>query len=425
MGEFPIGGTIDEAAARRRFGEIADTCGGCRRCTDRCPVFPTLFDLIEGRDAGAMTPAEQDEVVDACWQCGRCLDGCPYGPGVHEVAVDVAASVREVRSAVVRSGRVPLRDRLGDRLLGRPDLVGRLAGGAVAPLARPVLRSAAAIGRVRLDPVRRGERFTRWWGRRAVPPGPGGPSGSVDALVFPTCSVEYGASGIGRALVEGHERLVGPCRVSASGCCGAPWLHSGDLDRFRRTARRTMSRLANELGDDTVVLVPEVSCAAAMAEVAPRLIDDPAIARVAAMVRDPVTHLLGRLRVDAAPTRAMAVRVVHHVSCRSVDSGRPVVDLLGLLGAEVTVVRRCSGVGDEWGARRARGTMVDDGVASLVARLVEAAPSSDDLLTSECRHTAAAVERAIGRPVLHPLEIIERLCVDAPEFPLAERPTPF
>lgn len=431
------GRTADEATARARFAEIADTCGGCRRCIDRCSVFPRLFELLEERDAGAMTPDEQDGVVDACWQCGRCLDGCPYGPGVHEVAVDLADSVRRVRHAVVHSGRVPVRDRVGDRLLGRPDLVGRLAVGPGGTLVRPVLRSFAAFGRVRLDLPARGERFSRWWERR-VPPADrcGDPDHAArpvdlpdpgDVLVFPTCSVEFGAPAVGRALVGVHERLIGPCRVGAPGCCGAPWLHSGDLDRFRRTARRTMAGLAAELGDDTVVLVAEASCAEAMASSAPGLIDDPQVATVAARVRGPIEHLVGHLGASPVPAASASprLRVVHHVSCRSSDAGMPVVELLGHLGADVTVVQQCSGVGDAWGARRSRRVSVQGAVADLVERIAAVGPAPPDVVTSECRATATALAAVMDLPVLHPAEVSERLCDGRSQLPLAEWPSPF
>lgn len=418
----PPGRSIDEAAARRRFGDIADTCGGCRRCTDLCSVFPTLFDLLEGRDAGAMTPAEQDAAADGCLQCGRCLVGCPYGPGVHERAVDVAEAVRDLRAAGVASGRGTVRDRVGDRLLGRPDLVGRLATGPVGGLARPTLRSAAAFGRVQLELPTRRDRFSRWWSGR-------GPTGSTErsapeVLVFPGCPVEYGEPGVGRALVGTCERVGATCGVSSAGCCGAPWLHSGDLARFRRTVRRTMSRLAAEMGDDTVVVVPEASCAEALARTAPQLLADPVVADVAARVRDPIEYLLGAGLAASAQGVGVGTRVVHHVSCRSSAGGAPVAELLGRLGAEVVLVAQCSGIGDAWGSRRSRSQEVAAGVAALVDHLGAGRPGSTDLVTSECRHTADALARASGRRVLHPLEVAERLSGGLSELPLAEPPEP-
>ena len=51
---------------------VLDVCGGCRRCTDVCGVFPSLFELLDdgriGGDPGEMTPAEQDRIVDGCVQ---------------------------------------------------------------------------------------------------------------------------------------------------------------------------------------------------------------------------------------------------------------------------------------------------------------------------------------------------------------------
>src|SRR6478735_2795792 len=85
---------VDEAACRTELSRVFDVCGGCRRCVDRCGSFPLLFALIDrhpDRDAGRMTPAQQDAVVDECFQCGRCVLDCPYSPGRDAAAIDVPA----------------------------------------------------------------------------------------------------------------------------------------------------------------------------------------------------------------------------------------------------------------------------------------------------------------------------------------------
>lgn len=436
----PPGRGIDEAQVRARVSEIADTCGGCRRCTDRCPVFPTLFDLLDrAGDGASMTPDDQDRALDPCWQCGRCLDGCPFGPGIHETGVDVAGAVRQVRAAAVVAGRVAVRDRLGDRLLGRPDLVGRLAGGSAGIVVRQLLRCAARVGRVRLELPTRRERIVA---RPITGRGDGTDGDRPDVVVFPSCPVQYGSTGVGRALVSLLARTGTPHRISSAGCCGAPWLHSGDLGRFDRTVARTADRLAGELGEDTVVLVPQPACAEALATVAPGRSTDPVVARVAARVEDPVRHVLGSVRdglstapeapvvtggsESSAPERT--VRVTHHVACRSVDDGASVAELLTSLGVDVQLVRRCSGVGDAWGARTSRQRQIEVELGGLVDDIGGSHGSENGrgvIVTSECRHTAAALEAAGVERVMHPLELAEHLCAGGSKLPLAEPPDPF
>ena len=83
---------LDEADVRGELTRVFDVCPGCRLCVDRCPTFPTLFDLIErhdDHDAGRLTPVQQDRVVDQCFHCTLCAVGCPYTPERHPLAVDV------------------------------------------------------------------------------------------------------------------------------------------------------------------------------------------------------------------------------------------------------------------------------------------------------------------------------------------------
>ena len=56
---------LDEADVRDELTRVYDVCQGCRRCTELCGSFPTLFELIDrhdDRDAGRLTPFEQDSV---------------------------------------------------------------------------------------------------------------------------------------------------------------------------------------------------------------------------------------------------------------------------------------------------------------------------------------------------------------------------
>ncbi len=84
---------LDEADARAEMSRVFDVCHGCRRCVDLCTVFPTLFDLIDGRSteqpsAGLLTPAEQDRAAGGCRHCSLCAVRCPYLAGRHEANID-------------------------------------------------------------------------------------------------------------------------------------------------------------------------------------------------------------------------------------------------------------------------------------------------------------------------------------------------
>src|SRR5260370_35124810 len=66
--------------------------------------------------------------------------------------------------------------------------------------------------------------------------------------VFPTCFVEYMEPDVGRAIVEVYEHNGVSCSLpEGTKCCGAPWLHSGRVDEFTKSARRNIAALAAEV----------------------------------------------------------------------------------------------------------------------------------------------------------------------------------
>ena len=63
--------------------------------------------------------------------------------------------------------------------------------------------------------------------------------------VFPTCFVEYMDPDVGRDLVRVYEHNGLSCSLpDGTTCCGAPWLHSGNVDRFALVARDNVAALA-------------------------------------------------------------------------------------------------------------------------------------------------------------------------------------
>ena len=61
------------------------------------------------------------------------------------------------------------------------------------------------------------------------PPRPEG--GAVS--VFPTCFVEYMDPDVGKDLVRVYEHNGVACTLpEGTTCCGAPWLHSGNVEQF-------------------------------------------------------------------------------------------------------------------------------------------------------------------------------------------------
>ena len=265
-------GYVDEAATRAELTRVFDVCVGCRRCVDHCGTFPLLFGLVDRhpeREAGRLTPAQQDAVVDECFQCGRCLLDCPYAPGRDAAAVDVPGLLQRAVAMQRANGHLSVRARGGAGVVGASGPVGRLAaavpsignalvGAAPGSPLRSALRAVAGVSAVRLLPAYVRQRFSTWYAARPKVH-PTRPQAAV--AVVPTCLVEHHAPAIGQDLLKVYERNGIDCRVVGDvGCCGAPLLRRGDVDGFTRLARSGAAVLAGLVREGREVVVAQPTC---------------------------------------------------------------------------------------------------------------------------------------------------------------------
>jgi glycerol-3-phosphate dehydrogenase subunit C len=415
---------LDQLDVRGELTRVFDVCQGCRRCVGSCALFPTLFELLDGHevpDADRLTPADQDQVVDACVQCGLCVAECPYAPGRHELNIDVPRTM--VRAAAMRrsAGLLPWRTRAAAHVLGRTDLIGRLAtttGFAntfVTAEPKSVRRRFLAFftgvsATRRLSPFAR-QRFSAWMANRTAKP-PASPvtprRGQV--TVFPSCLVEYQATSVGADLVQVYERNGVECAVTAAGCCGAPWLHAGDIERFGKVARRNVAVLAAEVRAGTDIVVPEPGCLAVIRNDSPDHVggDD---ARLVAEHAFDASEYLARLHEEAPLDTDFPGETPRHVTyhlaneLRALGVGVPGRTLLELTGARVTTVEQRAGIGGLWSLRAAN----DAASLPIVEQSGEQidAAGGDVVAGDPVLVNALIVERT-ARPASHPLQILAR-----------------
>lgn len=394
---------LDEAATRQELARVFDICSGCRRCTELCSAFPTLFGLLDGTDTGAadlMTPAEQDDVVTRCFQCSLCAIDCPYARGRHEAAVDMPSLM--LRAAAMRraNGHQPIGERIAlRRLRTSPFTIGsRTATLGIEPLLETT--------RVRA-PGRR-TRFTTWFRRRRSTTGRMDPHSRPSVVVMATCAVEYQRPAIGRALVRVLEHHDIGVEIADIACCGAPWLYSGALDEFGAIARRVTARLNEVAEPDAHIIVGESSCAAVIRDHYPSAVGSTEAGAVADRVVDIVEYLAllesdGRLKTEFSGD--VPETVVCHLACRtrSTELGDRTLALLALTGAQITAVTGCSGAGPpssidhgDPAIRHRHARELGDGLNETAA---------ETTVGTCCRADLVIAERAAREPI-HPVEYL-------------------
>jgi len=440
---------FDASDLRQELDRVYDLCHGCRLCFKFCTAFPTLFDAIDqhdDQDSAKLTDAERHQVVDECFNCKLCYVNCPYIPGQHEWELDFPRLMLRAEQVLHRERPRSLKDKVTDQALGRTDLAGRVNTAPVvndvvnkvvtAPgsVGRKVLEKVAGIASQRVLPPYTRERFATWWKKRTAlrfGAGPGGKQGR--AVLFPTCMVEYQAPEVGRDLVRVLEHNKVECELPAGQvCCGAPWLHSGDLDNFRRHATKNVGVLAGAIraaqaaGDDPAVVVPQPTCSYVLKKDYPDYLSgkdadmlpgggasqaaDAAV--VAAHTYDAAEYLMkvhkaeGTSLVTTFPGEVPAT-VTYHAPChlRAQNIGLRSRDLMKLTGAKIAVVAECSGIDGTWGYRQ-ENYEASRKVARKMAKAIDKHDS--EAVAGDCHLANGGIVQETGRTPVHPVSLVAR-----------------
>jgi glycerol-3-phosphate dehydrogenase subunit C len=408
----------DEKDLRQELERVYDLCHGCRLCVSLCPSFPTMFDFIDARDGdvAAMTPAEQDQVVDECYQCKLCYVKCPYTPP-HEWELDFPRLM--LRAAAARPKTI--KERVTTQALSRTDQSGKLAS-RLAPLAnaalgtpgsslRKVMDRVVGIASERVLPPYARVRFTTWFKKRGA--GILGRAQQGRVAVFPTCLVEYQNPAVGQDLVKVYERNGVSCELADGvGCCGAPWLHSGDFKSFRKQAAKNVTKLADAVRAGADIVVPQPTCGYVLKRDYPDYLKTADASLVGSHTYDAAEYLW-RLHkgeetsLDTDFAGDVPTSTAYHAPChlQAQNIGLRGRDLMKLTGTKVTVVQKCSGIDGMWGLRAENYELSRKVAQPLKAGLEKA---DAEVFTGDCHLANGAILQETGIAPMHPLQLLAR-----------------
>lgn len=434
---------LDEAATRIELARVFDVCNGCRKCVDLCPSFPAMFHYVSQHgtsDAGQMTPAQQDHVIDECFQCKLCVVGCPYGPGQHETILDQSPNSSPdlpldfarlmLRADAMRyaSGQATVRNKLSTALLGHADFVGglsvraakfvnRLVAAKPGSLVRRLLAMLTGVASNRALPLFAELRFSAWFDRHPKIR-VGKKQGRV--TVYPTCVVEYQQPAIGQALVRVYEHNGIECGLSKASCCGAGYLHSGDLAAFTKVAVDNVAILAAEVRQGSDIVVPQPACCYVLKHDYIDYVGGPDAQLVAQHTYDAAEYLMKVHRTEGSSldtqfTGDVPDTIVYHAAShlRAQKIGLQSRDLLKLMGAKVNLVEQSSGVESLAGLRTIKADSsrsASEQLGDLVNRAGGGRISADvvggEVVVGDCHLSNTAITEQTGVVALHPMQIL-------------------
>ena len=405
---------FDEAQLQPELDRVFDICHGCRLCFNLCPSFPALFGYLDQNDGDVkkLTGAQTDHVIDTCFQCKICYVKCPYTPDDgHEFQLDFPRLLQRAKAVRVRRRGLALRE----RLLGNPDLLGRLAGivpllanlgNRIAPL-RWLLEKVLGIHRAKLLPDFHRPTFMAWFRRHRGKYSLAGDNGKV--FYFPTCFVNFNAPEIGRAAIEVFDRNRLTVACDYEECCGMPALDGGDVAGAQKKARANIARLLPFVRQGYTVLVTNPTCSMMMRKEYPSLVGGAEAEELAAAVMDPNEYLNTLRREGRLDTgyRSTPGKIRYHVPChlRAQNIGYRSRDMMRAISedTEVELVAECCGHDGTWAMKREYfdlsrkfGQKAFDGL------------QGEGLMTTDCPLAAIQFQQVTGTRPLHPLQVLER-----------------
>lgn len=388
-------------------------------CVGFCPAFPELFDRVDAyveRERGeidAFDDVDYRAVNDLCYQCKLCYFKCPYTPDdEHDFMLDFPRLMLRHRAQRARADGVPLQD----RVLGEPQLLGRLASGPAAPMANLVSANAllrkvqeAVTGissRFNLPPFA-SEPFPRWF-REHDPLPRAGEAGTV--ALFATCTVDFNLPTAGRAAVQVLEHNGWAVTYPAGQtCCGMPNLDGGDVDAATEKAERNVAALAPEVAAGRPIVVPGPTCSYVLKKDYLELLGEREDVRaVADNTYDLMEFLRKLLRdktLDTSFERPLG-RVAYHVPChlRAQKIGFPAWQVLQKVpGSTVDRVEQCSAVDGTWGMK----AQYYDLGRKYAQKLVREIERTDyDLVATDCPLSGQRLAQELATDAYHPAELL-------------------
>jgi Fe-S oxidoreductase len=195
-------------------------------------------------------------------------------------------------------------------------------------------------------------------------------------------------------------------------CCGAPWLHSGNVEEFTKVARKNVEALAEDVRRGTDIVVPQPTCSYILKHDYPDYVGGPDADLVAEHTFDAAEYLVqihkgDDTSLDTDFAGETVESITYHTPChlRAQNIGYTSRDLMKLTGATVKLVQQCSGGDGMWGLRAGNEDISVPIAEQLGAQIDEA---GGDVVAGDCHLANTAIIEQTGRTPQHPLQVMAR-----------------
>ena len=200
--------------------------------------------------------------------------------------------------------------------------------------------------------------------------------------------------------------------VGGVSCCGAPWLHNGDVAHFTKAAVKNVKALATSIRAGHDVVVPQPTCSYVLRKDYLDYVGGPDAELVAEHTFDACEYLMRvhrgeRTMLDLDFRGDVPAEIAYHTPChlRAQNIGFKSRDLMKLTGARIKLVQQCAGIDGMWGLRAENAELSLPIGRTLAAQLERA---GGDVVAGDCHLANTAITELTGRIPQHPLQIVAR-----------------
>ncbi len=362
----------------------------------------------------ALSSEELKSVMDLCLSCKGCKGECPNG-------VDMTHLKAEVLYQHQKRHGVTLRSRFFGNLAG----LSRLAAGSQATLVNALMNNQSmrhlmkAV--LRIDPKRPLPQFanqtlSRWFRERHHVPQVEGQHKGRKVVLFNDTYTENYLPEVGRAAIEVLEAAGYQVELATVGDSQRGAISQGLLDKAKRNGTRLFQQLDALLDEETPLLICEPSCASALADDLPDLVDDAELAKRISSKVKMLDHFLEQELAAGRCNLAWKIPLINshqqllvhgHCHQKTLDGGRWTHRLLSRIpGAEVTDTEAgCCGMAGAFGYEVEHAELSRKIAGQRLLPRLDKACSDTQVVSNgfSCRHQIADMS---GRKSLHVAEVI-------------------
>ncbi len=278
--------------AEGNFSESVHMCTGVGECRKTiggtmCPSFKATRDeehSTRGRanalrmamsnqldDQGLASP-RLHKALDLCLSCKACKSECPSNVDMAKMKSDVLQLYYDKHGTKLRDKMIRDSAKASSRLSGM--FSGIVNGIQHSSLFRSALDSISGFDKRRILPDYASEPFYKWFDKHGV----NQPKQDKQVVLFADTYLNFHEPNIGISAFEllkacGYEVLL-----ANVGCCQRPKISHGFLREAKKEGQKTLDKLKVYLSKGLNVVVCEPSCASALNEDLPDLIDNAELA---------------------------------------------------------------------------------------------------------------------------------------------------